>query len=46
MAKTDRVSVSVAVAEHEVDAYIAQWVALRTIVRIEALQIRSWDRGY
>ena len=34
------------VPEREVDAYIAQWVALRTIVRIEALQIRSWDRGY
>ena len=30
----------------EVDAYIAQWAALRTIVRIKALQIRAWGRGY
>ncbi len=31
----------------EVDAYIAPWAAaLRTIVRIEALQTRAWDRGY
>ena len=34
------------IPESEVDAYIAQWAALRTIVRIEALQIRAWGRGY
>ena len=34
------------IPEGEVDAYIAQWAALRTIVRIEALQIRAWGRGY
>ena len=30
----------------DVDAYIAPWAALRTIVRIEALQVRAWGRGY
>ncbi len=34
------------VPESEVDAYITQWATLRTIVRIEALQIRAWGRGY
>lgn len=30
----------------EVDAYIAQWSTLRTIVRIRPLQLRSWARGF
>ena len=30
----------------EVDGYVTQWAALRTIVRIEALQVRAWARGY
>ena len=34
------------ISEGEVDAYISQWAALRTIVRSEALQIRAWGRGY
>ena len=34
------------IPEGEVDAYIAQWATLRTIVRIEALQIRAWGRGF
>ena len=34
------------IPDGEVGAYIAQWAALRTIVRIEALQIRAWGRGY
>ena len=34
------------IPEGEVDAYIAQWAALRTIVRIDSLQIRAWGRGY
>jgi PPOX class probable F420-dependent enzyme len=33
-------------SEDEVDAYVAQWPALRTIVRIKPLQIRSWSRGF
>ena len=34
------------IPEGEVDAYIAQWAALRTIVRIESLNIHAWSRGY
>ena len=34
------------IPEGEVEAYIAQWAALRTIVHIEVLQIRAWGRGY
>ena len=34
------------IPEGEVDAYMSQWAALRTIVRIEAQQIRAWGRGY
>ena len=34
------------IPEDEVDAYIAQWTSLRTIVRIETLNIRAWGRGY
>ncbi len=30
----------------EVDAYIAPWTSLRTIVRIEASDVRAWGRGY
>ena len=30
----------------EVDAYIAPWTSLRTIVRIEASNVRAWARGY
>ena len=34
------------IPESDADAYIAQWTALRTIVRIEALQVRAWGKGY
>ena len=34
------------IPEGEVDAYMSQWGALRTIVRIEPQQIRAWGRGY
>ncbi len=34
------------IPEAEVDAYIAPWTSLRTIVRIEASDIRGWARGY
>ena len=34
------------IPERDVDAYIGHWPALRTIVRIEALQIRAWGKGY
>ena len=30
----------------EVDAYIAPWTSLRTIVRIEASDVHAWGRGY
>ena len=30
----------------EVDAYIAPWTSLRTIVWIEASDVRAWGRGY
>ena len=30
----------------EVPGYVAQWRGLRTIVRIEPHQIRSWARGF
>ena len=30
----------------DVDAYVTQWAALRTIVRIEASKVRAWARGY
>lgn len=32
--------------EDEVAGYVAQWSALRTIVRIKSLQVRSWARGF
>lgn len=34
------------IPEGGVDAYVAQWAALRTLVRIEALRVRAWGRGY
>lgn len=34
------------IPEAEVDAYIAPWTSLRTIVRIEAANVRAWARGY
>jgi len=34
------------IPDAEVDAYIAPWTSLRTIVRIQPLHIRAWSRGY
>ncbi len=34
------------IPEAEVDAYIAPWTSLRTIVRIEPSSVRAWARGY
>jgi PPOX class probable F420-dependent enzyme len=30
----------------EVDSYVAQWPALKTIVRIRSISRRGWTRGY
>lgn len=32
--------------EHEVEAYMTQWLSLRTIVRITPKRINAWGRGY
>ena len=46
MADEVRAIVARYIPEAEVDAYIAPWSSLRTIVRIEASGIRAWGRGY
>ena len=46
MADEVRAIVARYIPEAEVDAYIAPWTSLRTIVRIEASAIRAWARGY
>ncbi len=46
MAGEVRAIVARYIPEAEVDAYIAPWTALKTIVRIEASGIRAWGRGY
>ena len=34
------------IAGDEVEAYIAQWSQLKTVVRVKAERMRSWGRGF